>query len=153
MLARMVKVSLGPMMALVLGGCATYASPRQSYAYFVVPCSIPGAFPAEPAIEVPDAGVPQAAARADSPLPSAEATTTGPPPTCLIAAAVSRPGVRPSYGGSGYYDPYYYGRYGYPFYGSIGIGLHGGGHRGGGYGGHGLGHGGGRHVGGGHGGH
>lgn len=151
MSAHLLRAAIGSTMAFTLTGCATYAPPRQSYAYFVVPCSTPGAFPAEPAIEVPRAGVSQAVPR-DTPLsPQAGASPAPPPRACLIAAAVSRAGyARPYYGGSDYY-----GRYGYPFFGSIGIGVHGGGHGWGGYGGHGFGHGGGGHGGshGGHGGH
>ena len=153
MLAHIIKLSLGPATLLVLGGCATYPPPSQSYAYFVVPCTTPGAFRAEPVNMAPQVGSPPGVPPAAATQPGAGPSPAGAAPTCLIAAPMSRAGyARGYYGGGGYYDPYYYryGGYGAPFYEPIGIGLHGGGH---GYGGHGgFGHGGGGHGGGGHGG-
>mgnify|MGYP003630690373 FL=1 len=150
MLAPTLKLSSGVASLLVLAGCATYPPPSQSYAYFAVPCSTPGAFRADPVNIVPQAGQPQAPPPAAATQPNAEPASAVSAPTCLIAAPMPRANYARNYYGRGnYYDPYYYryGGYSRPFFGSIGIGLHGGG-----YGGHGrVSHGGGGHVGGGHG--
>lgn len=154
MFGHLAKLSFGPALALILGGCATYSAPRPAFAYFAVPCSTPGAFPAQPVDVDNGQALPPVTSGLAPSSTGASGTPSSPAPTCMIAAPIARTGYASSYyGGSSYpyYDPYYYGSrgYGYPFYGSIGIGVYGG--HGFGHGGHGFGHGGG-HAGG-HGGH
>lgn len=169
MVSQMIRIPVASTALLLLGGCATYATPPvQSYSYFVVPCSTPGAFPAEPMAVMPSMAGVQPPAPPTYPAPAGvqqpaypapagvSSNAAAPQQTCMIAVAAPGSGYRRSYYGGGYYDPYYYGYggYGRPFYGSIGIGFFGGGHGGGGHGGFGGGHGGfgGGHGGGGHGG-
>ncbi len=147
--------------ALLLGGCATYASRpvSYSYSYFTVPCDTPGAFRAVP-IPSPAAQSPAPAAASPATLPSAAVVQPRPGDAaqagaseCLIAVADRGRGRRRAGYYGGYYPGGYYGYpggyYGGPFYESLGIGIGIGGHhyRGGHYR---SGHSGGGHRGGGH---
>lgn len=130
---------LGLFSGLLLSGCATM--PRApGYVYYRVPCTTPGAIPAEPIAPVTKA--PTA-----PPSAAAEGGSSSSPSICLLAlspASVSR-----GYYPAGYYgQPYYSGLgYGSAFFsighGPLGHGWSGGHHRiGGGHhnSGHGTGH-------------
>lgn len=125
------RTTLASTIVLVLGGCTTYAAPRPTFAYYVAPCSAPGAFVAEP-IEAVDPSL-----RASSPPtetgPAQAASATA--PRCMVAVSLAQ--LRYD---QGYYAPNYYGYRGFgaPFHGSVGIGIHGG--HGARHGGHGAGH-------------
>ena len=114
-----------------LGGCASYSGERPKLTYFIVPCSTPGAFPAQPVntadgnpTDGPQDLLPQT-------MGAAPNDATKEPTTCLIAAANARPWGT-AYSGYGYAPYYPYPRH----YGSgIGVVFHGGGHRGGHHGG------------------
>ena len=107
-----------------LGGCASYRSERPKLVYFIVPCSTPGAFAAQPV----NAGDDNAFAAPQDLLPDTAKPAAAAPkkaPICLIAAAAGRP-YGPAYSGHAY-SPYYpYPRH---YGGGIGVVLHGGGHR------------------------
>jgi|GEM_PF-3466708 len=116
--------------ASAVGGCAAYQSERPQLAYFVVPCSTPGAFAAQRASTAND----NASVAAQDSFPDnarAAAAARQEAPTCLIAAATGRP-YSPGYNGYGY-APYY----SHPRHAGSGVGVtfHGGGHRGGHHGG------------------
>lgn len=113
-----------------LGGCASYQSERPNLAYFVVPCSTPGAFPAQ-LLNTAEDGV--TAASRDLPPDPAKAVAAGSKgaSTCLVAAATGRP-YSPAYSAYGYAPYYPYPRH---YGGAIGGVLHGGGNRGGHHGG------------------
>lgn len=134
------KIVVAAAAAATLGGCSSYGNERPKFAYFIVPCSTPGAIPAQAVSTADDAAVakpqellpniPKAPASADAPQ-KIEAT-------CLVAAANTRPWTS-AYAGYGY-PPYF--TYPYRRSGGIGAVFHGGGHRGGHRGSH---HGGGGH--------
>lgn len=122
MRATILKTVIIVAAAGTLGGCASYQSERPKLAYFIIPCSTPGAFPAQ-AVSAPDQSV--TAAPQDL-LPDTMKPGSGgskEAATCLVAAATGRP-----YSGYGYAPYYPYPRH----YGSgIGFVFHSGGHRGG----------------------
>lgn len=142
MLVHLLKLSLGPVLVLVLSGCTTYAPQRPVFAYYAVPCSTPGAFVAETPVPTynPQAAPPAAAPPAGAAPPEASKAL---PPTCMIAAPIGRNRYSDGYYGRGYHDPHWsgYGGYGPPFYGSIGIGLYGDRHGWSDHGGHQVAHG------------
>lgn len=104
-------IGLAAVPMALLAGCTT-AQYAPRYSYYRVPCTVPGAIPAQPI------GV-----EADPASPSAQPTRSGAPadpataePTCVVAvsdASYSR-------GYSPYYPGGYYGR---PYYGSVGVGF------------------------------
>ena len=146
-------IGLTALQLILLAGCASYPPP--SRAYYVVPCSTPGAIPSETpsgAISAPlssvqpdDAGSANSAAPVPPSAPAgAEPNSTD--PVCVVAAGGRNYRYNYARGyGPGYYGPGYYSR---PFYGSFGFSYFGGSHFGGGH--HGVRHFSGRHFGGGH---
>ena len=140
-------IGLSALPFVLLAGCASYPSPR--YAYYVVPCSTPGAIPSRmpsAAISVPSSTMPPADAG------SASGAAPAPPNATPEAGAnssdspvcVAVTGGRRAVSAARYY-PYRYprrfgpGYYFGPFYGSFGFTYFSGGH-----------HFGGRYIGGGH---
>ena len=141
-------IGLTALQLVLLAGCASYSPP--SRAYYVVPCSTPGAILSgtpSGAISAPlssvqpdDAGSANSAAPVPPSAPAgAEPNSTD--PVCVVAAG----GRNYSYNYARGYGPGYYSG---PFYGSFGFSYFGGSHFGGGH--HGVRHLGGRHFGGRH---
>lgn len=130
MRTKIVKGLIVVAAAATLGGCASYQNERPRLAYFIVPCSTPGAFPAQPVNTADDS----ATAAPQDLLPDTmkpAAVGSKEASTCLIAASTGRP-YSPAYSGSGYAPYHPYPRH----YGSgIGVVFHGGGHQGGHHGG------------------
>lgn len=156
MMESTARLLFGSILVLSLGACATSPAPSDVVSYFVVPCTTPGSFAAQPtvaAIEGQSATPSPTDAAATIPLATA-VTGTLPAATCLVAATTTRQralsSYRPYYDDNGYgynyglgYGLGYHlapgfgfgygsGFYGHPFNGSIGFfGGHYGGHLGG----------------------